>query len=36
MLTMLKNWKGAVEINGVRYENINDVVISNASGNCGC
>ena len=24
MLAMLKNWKGAVEIDGTRYENIND------------
>ena len=31
MLTMLKNWKGAVEINGVRYENINDAVKSDLS-----
>lgn len=31
MLTMLKNWKGAVEINGVRHENINDAVKSDLS-----
>ena len=31
MLTMLKNWKGAVEINGVHYENINDAVKSDLS-----
>ena len=28
MITMLQNWKGAVEVNGVCYENINDVLVS--------
>ena len=26
MLAMLKNWKGAVEINGTRYENVNEAL----------
>ena len=31
MITMLQNWKGAVEVNGVCYENINDVQKSDLS-----
>lgn len=29
MITMLKNWQGAVDVNGKEYDSINDVVASN-------
>ena len=28
MLTMLKNWKGSLEINGVHYENVSQAILS--------
>ena len=31
MLTLLKNWKGAVEINGIKYNSVHDVISTNLS-----